>query len=110
VNASSFLRRPGLGKNGVKKMEGWRRLSAAGKRRHKKLSEPARHSIQHTLPASFFCAGNTLPFLAIFSSALIFFCYFFCIKAKKVEGDFDVPTSIKLLPGCWCRSVTAGRE
>ncbi|MET0464492.1 MAG: hypothetical protein ABW007_15105, partial [Chitinophagaceae bacterium] len=32
----------------------------------------------------FFCAGDTLPFLAIFSAALIFFCYFFCIKAKKV--------------------------
>ncbi|MET0461771.1 MAG: hypothetical protein ABW007_01400, partial [Chitinophagaceae bacterium] len=42
----------------------------------------------------FFCAGDTLPFLAIFSSALIFFCYFFCIKAKKVNGDFD-PSSKK---------------
>jgi hypothetical protein len=71
-------------------MGGWRRLSAEGKRRHKKLSEPARHSIQHALPASFFCAGDTLPFLAIFSSALIFFCYFFCIKAKKVKGHFEV--------------------
>jgi hypothetical protein len=66
-------------------MGGWRRLSAEGKRRHKKLFEPARHSAQHTLPASFFCAGDTLPFLAIFSKALIFFCYFFCIKAKKVN-------------------------
>ncbi|MET0464503.1 MAG: hypothetical protein ABW007_15160, partial [Chitinophagaceae bacterium] len=40
----------------------------------------------------FFCAGDTLPFLAIFSAALIFFCYFFCIKAKKVNGDFDLPS------------------
>ncbi|MET0461776.1 MAG: hypothetical protein ABW007_01425, partial [Chitinophagaceae bacterium] len=45
----------------------------------------------------FFCAGDTLPFLAIFSSALIFFCYFFCIKAKKVNGDFD-PSSKKKRP------------
>ncbi|MET0462104.1 MAG: hypothetical protein ABW007_03085, partial [Chitinophagaceae bacterium] len=42
----------------------------------------------------FFCAGDTLPFLAIFSAALIFFCYFFCIKAKKVNRDFD-PSSKK---------------
>jgi hypothetical protein len=74
-------------------MGGWHRLSAEGKRRHKKLFEPARHSIQNILPASFFCAGDTLPFLPIFSKALIFFCYFFCIKAKKVEGHFEVLTS-----------------
>ncbi|MBO9658481.1 MAG: hypothetical protein J7527_06625, partial [Chitinophagaceae bacterium] len=84
---SSILRGPGLGKNGVKKMEGWRRLShAAGVRRRQKLFEPARQSIINTLPASSFGAGDTLPFLAIFSKALIFFCYFFCIKAKKVKG------------------------
>ncbi len=77
-------------------MGGWHRLSAAGGEGTKKLSEPARHIITNTPPASFFCAGDTLPFLAIFSKALIFFCYFFCIKAKKVNGDFEVLTSEKL--------------
>ncbi|MET0464465.1 MAG: hypothetical protein ABW007_14970, partial [Chitinophagaceae bacterium] len=46
-----------------------------------------------------FCAGDTLPFLAIFSSALIFFCYFFCIKAKKVNGVSEViPRKKSALP------------
>ncbi|MET0461748.1 MAG: hypothetical protein ABW007_01285, partial [Chitinophagaceae bacterium] len=60
----------------------------------KKLSEPARQTTNIPYRRVFFCAGDTLPFLAIFSSALIFFCYFFCIKAKKVIRDFD-PSSKK---------------
>jgi hypothetical protein len=79
-------------------MGGWRRLRhTEGVRRHKKLFEPARQPITNTLPASFFCAGDTLPFLApasgagqaIYSEALTFFCYFFCVKKSKrsLRGD-----------------------
>ncbi|MCG2613252.1 hypothetical protein LZZ85_03135 [Terrimonas sp. NA20] len=68
ASESSSLNAPGLGKNGVKKMGGWHRLShTEGVRRRQKLFEPARQSIHHTFPASFFGAGDILPFLAIFS-------------------------------------------
>jgi hypothetical protein len=107
ANDFSSVGGAGLGKNGVKKMGGWRRLSAEGKRRHKKLFEPARHSIQHTLPASFFCAGDTLPFLApassagqaIFSKALIFFCYLFLYQGKKSKRSLrGIPRRKAVLP------------
>jgi len=86
----------GPGKNGVKKMGGWLRLSAAGAKAQKSCL--SQHAIQtkNSSGEFFFCAGDTLPFLAIFSKALIFFCYFFCIKAKKVNRDFEVLTSKKL--------------
>jgi hypothetical protein len=89
----SSFGRFGLGKNGVKKMGGWHRVNAEGVRAQKSCLSQHANQTQTFYRRVFFCAGDTLSFLAIFSTALIFFCYFFCIKTKKVEGDSEVLTS-----------------
>jgi hypothetical protein len=74
-------------------MEGWHRVSAAGAKAQKSCLSQHANPPQTLLRRVLFCAGDTLPFLANFRTALIFFCYFFCIKTKKVSRDSEVLTS-----------------
>jgi hypothetical protein len=94
MNDSSSFSGPGIGKNSVKKMGGWHRLNAAGAKAQKSCLSQHANPSQTILRRVLFCAGDTLPFLAIFSKALIFFLLlFFASRQKKVSRLFEVLTS-----------------